>query len=159
MPRDGRPIHGHCRQGARRSEHQIWSSMWRRCVNSNDASYPRYGGRGIVVCDRWVHYINFYADMGPRPSAKHSIDRINNDGNYDPGNVRWATRSEQNKNRDNSLMARGERVSLAVLTESEVREIRGLAAMYSRSTIAAEFGVTKGTINHIVWKRTWRHVE
>ncbi|HEY9737554.1 MAG TPA: hypothetical protein V6D06_14770 [Trichocoleus sp.] len=80
--------------------------MKSRCHNPNNAAYDRYGGRGIVVCDRWREsFENFYADMGPRPSEQHSIDRINNDGNYEPGNCRWATDKQQSRNtRRNRLL-------------------------------------------------------
>jgi hypothetical protein len=86
--------------GRDRPEYEIWSSMKKRCGNQNHHAYSRYGGRGIAVCVRWgADFAAFLADVGPRPSPKHSLDRINNDGNYEPGNVRWATASEQAKNR------------------------------------------------------------
>jgi hypothetical protein len=81
-------------------EYNAWRSMKKRCLVPTTASHSRYGGRGITVCERWMKFENFYADVGPRPSALYSIDRFPNpDGNYEPGNVRWATDEEQNRNR------------------------------------------------------------
>jgi hypothetical protein len=80
-----------------------YKNMKRRCYNEKNHNYPNYGGRGITICDRWMEpngmgFVNFCKDMGPRPTEKHSIDRINVDGNYEPSNCRWATSSEQSKN-------------------------------------------------------------
>ena len=87
-------------------EYNIWCLMKRRCGNPRCRAYPRYGGRGITVCERWLHsFENFYADMGPRPSIKHSLDRIDNDLGYSPENCRWATAREQAYNtRDTTLI-------------------------------------------------------
>lgn len=74
--------------------------------NEKDPHWENYGGRGIAVCDRWKAWENFYADMGDRPTPKHTIDRINNDGNYEPGNCRWATRKEQLENTRRSVINR-----------------------------------------------------
>lgn len=77
----------------------IWRAMRMRCANMKDASYPYYGARGIKVCERWRSFENFLADMGKRPSPEYSLDRYpDNDGNYEPGNVRWATQKEQSNN-------------------------------------------------------------
>lgn len=77
--------------------------MKQRCNNSHTKSYKDYGGRGITVCKEWHEFSGFYAyliaTIGIRPSEKYSLDRINNDGNYEPGNIRWATRLEQRENR------------------------------------------------------------
>lgn len=80
-----------------------YKNMKRRCYNEKNDNYADYGGRGITVCDRWMEpdgqgFVNFCLDMGPRPGSKYSIDRINNDGNYEPSNCRWATASEQVRN-------------------------------------------------------------
>lgn len=78
----------------------IWRAMIQRCEDHKGDNFERYGGRGIVVCERWRNsFEDFLADVGVRPSADYSIDRINTNGNYEPGNVRWATRKEQRANR------------------------------------------------------------
>ena len=75
-----------------------WARMVQRCTNKNSKDYPNWGGRGITICERWRHSPeNFYADMGDRPDG-HSLDRIDNDGNYEPSNCRWATKSQQTLN-------------------------------------------------------------
>ena len=81
-------------------EYKIWTSMNQRCSLATHKPFPRYGGRGITVCELWrFDFARFYGDVGPRPSSSHSLDRIENDGNYEPGNVRWATPAEQANNR------------------------------------------------------------
>jgi hypothetical protein len=93
--------HGQAALSTITSEYRIWIAMKTRCYNPKHRHYKYYGGRGIKVCDRWLaSFENFFADMGKRPSNKHSIDRYpNTDGNYEPGNCRWATVEEQGRNR------------------------------------------------------------
>jgi hypothetical protein len=100
-------------------EYRAWSHMLSRCTNPTDKSYQYYGGRGISVCDRWISFKNFFEDMGKSPSVAHSIDRVDNDGNYVPENCRWATVKEQRRNkRDNRILViDGERKTLAEWAE------------------------------------------
>lgn len=101
--------HGHARRGSKRTKtYNVWATMLSRCRRPNDPAYPRYGGRGISVCERWLKYENFITDMGEAP-ARTYLDRRGNDGNYEPSNCNWVypTQSARNTSRNVWLTHRG----------------------------------------------------
>lgn len=115
--------------------YSVWKDMRRRCLSKTCEAYHNYGGRGIAICSEWDHFWTFVFDMGPKPSPKHSIDRIDNDGHYAPWNCRWATQKEQIRNS---------------------RHIRLLTHMGETMCIldwANRIGITPSAISHRIRKR------
>lgn len=104
-----------------RAEYSPWKAMRMRCNNPNNANYDRYGGRGIKVCDRWNDFSAFLEDMGPRPTPDHTIERRDNDGDYEPGNCFWATRLEQAHNTSRSIILPDGRVLATLVRESGLK--------------------------------------
>jgi|SRR5690348_572045 len=101
-------------KNSHRKMYNVWWHLIDRCNNPNNKSYKNYGQRGIKVCERWMNFKLFLEDVGERPSPKHSLDRIDNDGNYEPNNIRWATQMQQGNNRVNCVYydLNGEKLTL-----------------------------------------------
>lgn len=143
--------------------HRTYEGMMERCYYAKARRYPRYGGRGIVVCDRWLRssdkkasgFWAFVEDMGPRPEG-FTLDRKDNDGPYSPDNCRWASHEMQTSNKD---QARGSRVGGSVLSEEQVRAIRErLKSRESRTRIAESFNVSYSCVQDIYMGKTWKHL-
>lgn len=111
-------------------EFEIWCGIFTRCNNRNAKSYPRYGGRGITVCERWANFENFLADMGPRPSKDHSVERRDNDGNYEPGNCEWATDKVQGNNKSNNRLVTIDGVTRTIAQWADVSGLSYEAIYY-----------------------------
>lgn len=120
------------------AEYRAWRHAKSRCLNPNTSDFKNYASRGITICPEWRDsFEQFFADMGPRPSHKHSIDRINNEGNYEPGNCRWATRKEQNNNQRKSIQLQGDPLPVAAekmginyhTIYNRLRKLRNLSAV------------------------------
>ena len=108
--------------GRRKPEYKVWAGIKSRCYCKTNSRYADYGGRGIKVCDRWLEsFANFYADMGPRPSPQHELDRFpDNNGDYRPGNCRWTTSRQNNRNRRNNRQIAFDGKCLCVTEWAEV---------------------------------------
>lgn len=149
----------------RTTEYRSWYGMKARCLCRGDASYNRYGGRGILVCEHWLKFENFFEDMGLKPSPKHSIDRIDNNGNYSCGhcdecvangwfaNCRWATKEEQARNtrRKHLIFFRGETRTLM-----EWSEIIGLPYSVLRARIfQLKWPLEKAFVTPVDYDHSW----
>lgn len=130
-------------------EYTSWYAMKERCCNPNNIGYERYGGRGIVVCSRWRNsFKNFYADMGPKPSPTHSLDRIDNNSHYSPSNCRWATLAEQARNkRTNNLLTLGDET----LCITDWAKRTGIASTTLYARLKRGWSVQQ-TLETAVWK-------
>lgn len=129
---------------ANTKEYRIWESMVRRCYNHSHPAFANYGGRGIAVCDKWRTFAGFFSDMGRKPNGL-SLDRIDNDKGYYKDNCRWATTTEQARNR-----------RTAKLTIEQVGSIKEmLSSGATQSYVADMFSVSRSSIGHIAQGSTW----
>lgn len=112
--------HGHTGAWGKSPTYSSWAGMLARCFQPSNRAFKYYQARGITVCDRWKSFPNFLADMGIKPIEANTIDRINNDGNYEPGNCRWATRQQQANNRVTNVRFeyKGESLTFAELVRA-----------------------------------------
>lgn len=137
--------HGHTIGYAYTPTYSTWQSMLARVRYPERDRDKKHCGRGISVCDRWLSFAAFLEDMGERPDGM-TIDRIDNDGDYEPGNCRWATPVQQARNRRNARLTFDTAVQIAV------RRIKGASC----KSLAAEFGCSESLPREIVSGRTWR---
>lgn len=132
---------------SRSTEYCSWRSMKCRCYVETNPGYKDYGGRGIEVSDKWLNsFEEFYEDMGSKPSKDHSLDRINVDGNYEPGNCRWATSKEQARNKRTNVLNK----ELA----EEIRRLNTEENLKSRG-IAKKLSLKLGTVSSVLNNENW----
>lgn len=145
FPRRKNERHGH----ADSITYKSWSSAMSRCYDARCPKFPLYGGRGIAMHNEWRHsFVAFLADVGERPSLRHSLDRYPNpDGNYEPGNVRWATVMEQRRNRRDQCK----------LSITDAQEIRSLRGTVKQSDLAVRYGVSRSAISAIQTGRIYEY--
>jgi len=136
--------HGRADNGS--SEYEIWTNLKQRCFNPKHPSFHNYGARGITVCPAWMTYSNFLADMGRRPSARHSIERKDNNKGYSPGNCVWATPFVQSINTRRTRLTQSKVDRIRLLLELRLCDQRELAKMY---------GVHPTTIWFVIHRWTW----
>ncbi len=129
------------------SEYHTWSCMKRRCYSEKVERYPYYGGRGITVCDRWLNsFLAFYEDMGAKPFPKAQIDRINNDGNYEPSNCRWVTAEMNSRNKSSTKINQGIATEVRRLCKNQIMTQKQLSRKYN---------ISIQTVNKIINNKVW----
>ena len=129
-------------------EYRAWKNMLARCRNPNHPSYPRYGGRGIEVCRKWEgSFLAFLDNIGPAPSREYSIDRINNDGNYEPANCRWVLPIENARNTS--------RTKLTPRMAAEIRAAYAAGRYQLKKDLAAAYGIAPTTLRDVLMGKRW----
>jgi hypothetical protein len=132
---DHKATHGHSRHKTLSRTYISWRDMKRRCLRSSCSEWKHYGGRGIALDPRWWEFKNFLEDMGEKPGKEYSIERIDNDGDYELSNCKWLKRVEQSRNRSNTFTA-----------EEDQRLKDEIAKGLNFTQIAAAMGMTKGSV-------------
>lgn len=147
-------------------EYGVWCEMKARCRKSHHKHYVNYGARGIKVCDRWNLFYVFLEDMGRRPSDNHTIERIDNEGDYEPSNCKWATRKEQIRNRRNSIILEyeGKKITLQDIADKHKVRYQSIVGRYKNGWSVSEkilksplnnleasrlYGVSKSTVSYL----------
>lgn len=125
--------------------YKSWAHMKERCANPDCRQFKWYGAKGISVCARWLQFNNFFTDMGVRPNGT-TLDRIDSTRGYEPGNCRWATSKEQQRNHSNVILT--EALAAEIRSKYKPRKIQQMA-------LATEYGVSKGAIQNIILGETW----
>ena len=137
--------HGHAKRDAVSRTYRSWKAAMQRCYKTTDQAYARYGGRGIRVCAAWHDFAVFLSTMGDRPPGA-SLDRIDVNGHYEPGNTRWANATTQSRNRRSN--------KLDAVSASQIRWLRHDGGFSARE-IAEAFGVSRATINRVLSGEIW----
>lgn len=139
-----KPTHGHCSRTHVTPTYHSWVAMAVRCRYPEQERFKDWGGRGITICERWKSFENFLADMGERPPGK-TLDRIDNDGNYEPGNCHWVPIAENNRKRRNTK-----------LTLDDIENIRALSVTFTQTWIAKLFEISRPHIGRIINGKAWQ---
>lgn len=152
-------VHGHTSGGSFSPTYRTWRSMLNRCSDPKSVGWRYYGGKGVTVCERWMLFTSFLADMGLRPKGM-TLDRIDGDKGYEPSNCRWATRSQQMVNRNTRCFARGERHHSSKVTVQQVQDIRAnkLLCRVTLKELAARYGLSISQVHNITSGKHWRSV-
>jgi len=142
-----RLYHGHASRGNTSKEYRSYQHMLDRCCNKRNPNYKNYGGRGISVCKAWRHsFLAFYADMGDCPEGL-TLDRVDNNGDYLPENCKWASRTEQSRNRRNCRMN--------IIAAHVIRWLLKNTNI-SQKQIVSAYGVSKSVVSNIYSNKTWK---